>query len=61
MNGIPDEYDAIVAGAGPAGIATAATLLDFAVKSFNILWVDPAFNAGRLSLWSEVPRCLYLP
>ena len=51
-----NKYHAIVAGAGPAGIATVATLLDFATKPFKLLWVDPEFNAGRLSSYLEVPR-----
>ena len=50
------RYSAIVAGAGPAGIATVATLLDFATSPFNILWVDSDFQSGELSKYSEVPR-----
>lgn len=41
-------YDWIVVGAGPAGIITVGVLLDLGVEPDTILWVDPAFNVGRL-------------
>lgn len=47
-------YKATVIGAGPAGLAVVANLLDCAVKP--ILWIDPEFNGGRLSRYLEVPR-----
>ena len=47
------RYDAAVVGAGPAGLAVAATLLDAGVES--LLWVDPCFDGGRLSIYGEVP------
>ena len=47
------SYQAAVVGAGPAGLAVVATLLDSGASS--ILWVDPFFDAGRLSIYGEVP------
>ncbi|GAX84065.1 hypothetical protein CEUSTIGMA_g11489.t1 [Chlamydomonas eustigma] len=47
------RYSATVIGAGPAGLAVVATLLDAGADS--ILWADPAFEAGRLSSYKEVP------
>lgn len=46
-------FQAAVVGAGPAGLALVATLLDNGIVP--ILWVDPAFNAGRLVRYAEVP------
>ena len=43
-------------GAGPAGLAVVGTLLDCGIS--KILWVDPAFQAGRLSIYNEVPSKL---
>ena len=48
-----ERFDAAVAGAGPAGLCVVATLLDSGASS--ILWVDPRFDAGRLSMYGEVP------
>lgn len=48
-------YAAVVAGAGPAGLAVVGNLLE---KNPNgkILWVDPDFKGGRFSKqWREVP------
>ncbi|GAX82643.1 hypothetical protein CEUSTIGMA_g10069.t1 [Chlamydomonas eustigma] len=47
------RYSATVIGAGPAGLAVVATLLDAGADS--ILWADPSFEAGRLSSYKEVP------
>jgi cation diffusion facilitator CzcD-associated flavoprotein CzcO len=47
------RYSATVIGAGPAGLAVVATLLDAGTDS--ILWADPNFEAGRLSSYKEVP------
>ena len=47
------RYDAAVLGAGPAGLAVVGTLLDAGKKS--ILWADPSFDSGRLSIYGEVP------
>ncbi len=43
----------LVVGAGPAGYAVVSTLLD--AKSSPILWVDPAFQSGRLASYLDVP------
>ncbi|KAH8947723.1 hypothetical protein BDL97_11G057900 [Sphagnum fallax] len=48
-----DQYKAAVIGAGPAGLAVVATLLD--QECIPILWIDPNFEAGRLSNYLEVP------
>lgn len=52
-SGSPSHYNAAVVGAGPAGLAILSSLLDCGQTS--ILWMDPHFNAGRLSTYSEVP------
>jgi hypothetical protein len=51
--GSMDQYKAAVIGAGPAGLAVVATLLD--QECIPILWIDPNFEAGRLSNYLEVP------
>lgn len=56
------EYQAIVLGAGPAGIAVVGNLLDQKVKP--ILWIDDKFAGGRLNeKYREVPAntrvCLF--
>ncbi|XP_024390698.1 monooxygenase AgnR1 isoform X1 [Physcomitrium patens] len=48
-----DHYKVAVVGAGPAGLAVVSTLLDHGCTS--ILWIDPRFNSGRLSSYTEVP------
>lgn len=49
------QYAAVVAGAGPAGLAVVGNLLDAGVSE-KILWVDPDFKGGRLNKqWREVP------
>lgn len=44
-----------IVGAGPAGIAAVAKLLDNGVSPDTILWVDPYFKVGDLGLhWQNV-------
>ncbi|KAK9820665.1 hypothetical protein WJX74_002371 [Apatococcus lobatus] len=43
----------LVVGGGPAGYAVVSTLLDGG--SSPTLWVDPAFQSGRLAQYLEVP------
>lgn len=52
-SGASDHYKVAVVGAGPAGLAVLSALLDSGKSS--ILWIDPHFNAGRLSSYTEVP------
>lgn len=40
-------YEAVVVGAGPAGIAAVANLLEHRITP--ILWVDDAFDGGRIN------------
>ena len=52
--GTPSEYAAVVVGAGPAGVTCVGNLLERKVEP--ILWVDDAFNGGRVnSKYREVP------
>jgi hypothetical protein len=54
----PRKFEAIVLGAGPAGIAAVGNLL--AAKKQPILWVDTFFSGGRLDMsYREVPRYVY--
>jgi cation diffusion facilitator CzcD-associated flavoprotein CzcO len=49
------KYEAVVVGAGPAGLAVVGNLLE--QKKAPILWVDDHFNGGRLDrYYREVPR-----
>lgn len=49
------SYEAVVVGAGPAGVTVVGNLLERKVEP--ILWVDNAFNGGRInSAYREVPR-----
>lgn len=49
-------YSAVVAGAGPAGLAVIGNLLESNPKQ-KILWVDPDLQGGELNKqWREVPR-----
>ncbi len=50
-----EKYEAVVVGAGPAGIAVVGNLLE--QKKSPILWVDDLFQGGRLNkCYREVPR-----
>lgn len=52
---IAKRYEAVVVGAGPAGLAVVGNLLERDVKP--ILWVDGKFSGGRLhDYYREVPR-----
>jgi len=45
-----------VVGAGPAGVITVSTLLDYGVPYDHIFWVDPTFALGRLgTCYARVP------
>ncbi|KAF2163181.1 hypothetical protein M409DRAFT_57839 [Zasmidium cellare ATCC 36951] len=49
-----DVYEAVVVGAGPAGITAVGNLLDARID--RILWVDGAFDGGRVNkYYREVP------
>lgn len=49
-----DRYDAVIIGAGPAGLTCASILLDHGLR--KICMIDPTFNAGRISeRYCEVP------
>ncbi|KAI5364723.1 Putative FAD/NAD(P)-binding domain, FAD/NAD(P)-binding domain superfamily [Septoria linicola] len=54
MSGPDDTYEAVVVGAGPAGITAVGNLLENRVD--RILWVDESFNGGRVNqYYREVP------
>jgi NADPH-dependent 2,4-dienoyl-CoA reductase/sulfur reductase-like enzyme len=49
------KYEAVVVGAGPAGIAAVGNLLEQKIEP--ILWVDDVMSGGRLDkYYREVPR-----
>lgn len=49
------KYQAVVVGAGPAGIAAVGNLLE--QEKGPVLWVDELFSGGRLNqYYREVPR-----
>lgn len=61
-------YKAIVVGAGPSGLACIGNILDRLRETGEegegrVLWIDPVFEAGRLSAYPEVPSntkvCLF--
>ena len=56
-------YRATVIGAGPAGLSCLGNLLSHLPSTDRILWIDPAFQAGRLSTYPAVPSntkvCLF--
>lgn len=48
------KYEAVVVGAGPAGLGVIGNLLD--VNKAPVIWVDEAFDGGRLNRkYREVP------
>lgn len=49
------DTDWAVVGAGPAGIVVVSLLLDLGISGDRITWIDPEFNAGRISSYPEVP------
>ncbi|KAK5109539.1 hypothetical protein LTR62_006890 [Meristemomyces frigidus] len=50
----PNEYEAVVVGAGPAGVTCVGNLLERKVAP--ILWIDHDFNGGRINgKYREVP------
>lgn len=54
MSGPYETYEAVVVGAGPAGITAVGNLLENRID--KILWVDDAFNGGRVNqYYREVP------
>ena len=49
-------FEWAVIGAGPGGMAAVGQLLDNQVSGKKILWIDDAFNVGRIGQhYSEVP------
>ena len=49
-------YQWAIIGAGPAGIAATAKLLDSGIPSQEILWIDPQFTVGDFgTIWRNVP------
>lgn len=54
MSDLNSTYEAVVVGAGPAGIVSVGNLLEKQVG--NILWVDETFEGGRINqYYREVP------
>nr|POE90168.1 hypothetical protein CFP56_20635 [Quercus suber] len=54
MSAASDTYEAVVVGAGPAGVTCVGNLLERKVEP--ILWVDDSFNGGRVNnYYREVP------
>jgi cation diffusion facilitator CzcD-associated flavoprotein CzcO len=55
MTLVQAEYDAVVCGAGPGGLAVLCALLDDGLR--KILWVDRDFQGGRLNtMYREISR-----
>lgn len=56
MNTSAADYDWLVVGAGPAGIAAIGKLLDVGIAPKQIAWIDPAFQVGDFGTrWTNVP------
>lgn len=54
MSNVEEAYEAVVVGAGPAGITAVGNLLEQGLQ--KILWVDEYFNGGRVNqYYREVP------
>lgn len=52
------KYEAVVVGAGPAGLAVVGNLLE--VNKGPVLWVDDGFDGGRLNRkYREVPSYVF--
>lgn len=50
------SYKWAVVGAGPAGIASVARLIDSGLAAEDIVWIDPFFTVGDFgTLWRHVP------
>lgn len=50
------SYEWAVIGAGPAGIAAVAKLLDEGILAEKIAWIDPKFKVGDFGqLWCNLP------
>lgn len=49
------DYEWVVVGAGPAGIVVVGLFIDLGIDPKKIVWVDPEFSVGRLSLYPTVP------
>lgn len=45
-----DQYEWVVIGAGPGGIACIGKLLDAGISAADIAWIDPQFNVGDVAL-----------
>src|SRR3990167_4214128 len=53
---IKTDFDWIVIGAGPAGIATVGQLLDHHIDPKRIAWIDCSFTVGDFGTkWRKVP------
>ena len=53
---IKTDFDWLVIGAGPAGIAAVGKLLDQQIQPAKIAWVDPTFTVGDFGTkWRNVP------
>lgn len=54
MSGPNIQHEAVVVGAGPAGITCVGNMLERQLSS--VLWVDESFNGGRINrMYREVP------
>ena len=56
MQGSNPEFEWLVIGAGPAGIAAVGKLIDAGVSPHRIGWMDPDFQVGDFGKkWNRVP------